>query len=186
MKVVLMGIQGAGKSTQGNLLADKYDMAYLSSGHIFRTMSQEKTPIGRYIKETINAGALVPDDKTLEIVEEYLTRPEYQKGYLLDGFPRTVPQAEAFKNGLTAVVYLKVSDKEALWRIAGRMMAADQARADETLPAIKKRIDSFHEHTEPVIEYYRSKGLLVEVDGEQEVHEIFAQICVELEKRAQA
>lgn len=186
MKIVLMGIQGAGKSTQGNLLADKYDLAYLSSGHIFRTMAQEKTPIGRYMKETMATGMLIPDDKTLEIVQGYLTRDEYSKGYILDGFPRTVPQAEAFKNGLTAVVYLKVSDKEALWRIAGRIMmaAGDSTRTDETLPAIKKRIDSFHQFTEPVIEYYREKGLLEEVDGEREVPDIFAEICERLEKRA--
>lgn len=186
MKVVLMGIQGAGKSTQGNLLAEKYDLEYLSSGHIFRTMAQEKTPIGRYMKEIMATGALIPDDKTLEIVQEYLARPEYAKGYVLDGFPRTVPQAEAFKNGLDAVVYLKVSDKEALWRIAGRIMGAEQVRSDETLPAIKKRIDSFHEFTEPVIEYYRSKGLLEEVDGERDVHDIFKDISERLEKRGQA
>jgi adenylate kinase len=185
MKIVLMGIQGAGKSTQGNLLADKYGVEYLSSGHIFRTMAQEKTPVGRYMKEILATGALIPDDKTLEIVQSYLSRPEYEKGYVLDGFPRTVPQAEAFKNGLTAVVYLKVSDREALWRIAGRIMGAEQIRDDETLPAIKKRIDSFHQFTEPVIEYYRAKGHLVEIDGEQEVHEIFAEICQKLEKRAE-
>lgn len=187
MKVVIMGIQGAGKSTQGNLLADKYNVSYLSSGHIFRTMAQEKTPIGRYMKETMSTGVLIPDDKTLEIVQGYLDRPEYQDGYVLDGFPRTVPQAKAFKNGITAVVYIKVSDKEALWRIAGRiMMDGDSARTDETLPAIKKRIDSFHQYTEPVIEYYRQKGQLEEVDGEREVHEIFADICQRLEKRKAA
>lgn len=185
MKIVLMGIQGAGKSTQGNRLADKYGIEYLSSGHIFRTMAQEKTPLGRYIKETINAGVLVPDSKTLEIVQDYLSREEYNKGYVLDGFPRTVAQAEEFQNGLTAVVHLKVSDKEALWRIAGRIMAAVEVRDDETLPALKKRIDLYHEHTEPVIEYYREKGLLEEIDGERDVDVIFDDICERLEKRVQ-
>lgn len=183
MKVVLMGIQGAGKSTQGTRLAEKYGVAYLSSGHIFRTMAQEKTPLGRYIKETINAGVLVPDSKTLEIVEDYLSRDAYKNGYVLDGFPRTVSQAKEFQNGLDAVVHLEVSDKEALWRIAGRIMEATEIRADETLPAIRKRIDMYHEHTEPVIEFYREKGLLETVDGERDVEEIYQDICDRLEAR---
>lgn len=183
MKIVLVGIQGAGKSTQGNLLKEKYNLPYLSSGHIFREMAKEKTPLGRYIKETINAGVLIPDDRTLEIIEEYLSRDEYARGYILDGFPRTVPQAEAFSNGVTAVVYLKVSDKEALWRLAGRIMEAETVRDDETLPAIRRRINMFHEFTEPVIEYYRGRGLLEEMDGERDVQEIFSEICSRLEAR---
>lgn len=183
MKIVLIGIQGAGKSTQGNILSEKLGIPYLSSGHIFRTMAKEKTPLARFIKETINAGALIPDDKTLEIVQEYLSRPEYQGGYILDGFPRTVAQAEAFSNGVDAVVYLKVSDKEALWRLAGRIMSAAEIREDETLPAIRKRIDSFHEHTEPVIEHYRTKGTLEEIDGEQGIEEITSEILARLEAR---
>src|SRR4029077_12977198 len=129
MKIVLLGIQGSGKSTQGNLLTEKLHIPYLSTGHIFRNIAKEKTPIGRYIKEVMNAGYLIPDDKTLEIVSEYLSRPEYAKGYILDGFPRTVTQAESFANGIDKVVYLKVSDKEALWRLSLR----NDEREDETL-----------------------------------------------------
>lgn len=183
MKIVLIGIQGAGKSTQGNILSEKLHIPYLSSGHIFRTMAKEKTPLGRFIKETINSGALIPDEKTLEIVQEYLSRPEYADGYILDGFPRTVAQAEEFSNGVNAVVYLKVSDKEALWRLAGRIMGSTEIRDDETLPAIRKRIDLFHEHTEPVIEYYRQKGVLEEIDGEQDIETITKQIMERLETR---
>lgn len=186
MKLVIIGIQGAGKSTQGNLIADKFGVPYLSSGHIFRTMSQEKSPLGRYIKETINAGVLIPDDKTLEIVENYLARPEYDAGYVLDGFPRTVPQAEAFSNGVDLVVYLQVSDKEALWRIAGRMLEGKEVREDETLAAIRKRIELFHTHTEPVIQHYRQQKRLVEVDGEQEVFDVFTEIVTALEKQTKA
>ena len=75
LKLILIGIQGAGKSTQGNLLSQKLDIPYLSSGHIFREMAKEKTPLGRFLKETMNAGALIPDDKTIEIIEEYLAKP---------------------------------------------------------------------------------------------------------------
>ncbi|MDO8269387.1 MAG: nucleoside monophosphate kinase [Candidatus Levybacteria bacterium] len=180
MKLILVGIQGSGKSTQGNLLSEKLSIPYLSSGHIFREMSKEKTPLGRYIKETMNAGYLIPDDKTLEIVEEYLGHPEYSSGYILDGFPRTVPQAEKFVNGIDAVFYLKVSDKEALWRLAGR--DEEGVREDNTLKAIMKRIDQFHGKTEPVIEYYRQKGILHDIDGEKKIEEIHAEIIEKLHK----
>lgn len=179
MKLILIGIQGAGKSTQGNLLSEKLGIPYLSSGHIFREMAKEKTTLGRYIKETLNAGFLIPDDKTIEIIEEYLGHPEYKNGYILDGFPRTAPQAEVFSNGVDSVIYLHVSDKEALWRLAGR---DDGDRQDNTLQALKKRIDLFHEKTEPVIEYYRSKNRLVEIDGEQDIPTITNQILKKLGK----
>lgn len=178
MKLVLIGIQGAGKSTQGNFLAEKYNIPYLSSGHIFRTMAKEKTKLGRWLKETINSGALVADEKTLEIILTYLERPEYQNGYILDGFPRTEIQAEAFNGGVDHVVFLDVSDKEALWRIAGRVSDRD----DETVHAIRKRIELFHEHTEPVIGYYRSQNKLVEIDGEQEIDDVFKNIVSGIEK----
>lgn len=180
MKLILIGIQGAGKSTQGNILSEKLGIPYLSSGHIFREMAKEKTQLGRFLKETLNAGFLIPDDKTIAIIEEYLGHAEYANGYILDGFPRTVPQAEVFSNGVEAVIYLKVSDKEALWRLAGREEAG--VREDNTLQAIKKRIALFHEKTEPVIEYYRAKGKLIEIDGELEIETISEQILSQLKK----
>lgn len=178
MKLVLIGIQGAGKSTQGNFLSEEYNIPYLSSGHVFREMAKEKSQIGRWLKETLNSGALVPDDKTLEIILTYLEKPEYANGYILDGFPRTVVQAEAFNGGVDKVVFLDVSDKEALWRIAGRV----SDRQDETIHAIRKRIDSFHEFTTPVVEYYRQQGKLVAVDGEKHIDDVFKDIKVELDK----
>ncbi len=179
MKLVLIGIQGAGKSTQGNFLSEEYNIPYLSSGHIFREMAKEKTQMGRWLKETINSGALVPDEKTLEIIFTYLEKPEYANGYILDGFPRTVVQAEAFKEGVEAVVFLDVSDKEALWRIAGRV----SDRQDETVHAIKRRIDSFHEFTQPVVSYYRERDKLVAVDGEQDMDAVFKDIKKQLDKK---
>lgn len=173
MKLILIGIQGAGKSTQGNLLSKKFGVPYLSTGHIFRSMAKEHTPMGRQIKVVMNAGLLISDDKTLKIVSEYLSRSEYQSGYILDGFPRTIGQVKAFKNGIDKVVYLDISDKEALWRIAGR---EDLTREDETLMAVRKRIESFHKFTEPVLEYYRKKGQLVEVNGEKDIDDIHREI----------
>lgn len=173
MKIILIGIQGAGKSTQGNLLSKKLNVPYLSTGHIFRTLAKEHSPMGRQIKVVMNAGLLISDAKTLEIVSEYLARTEYGNGYILDGFPRTLGQVKEFKNGIDKVVYLKISDKEALWRIAGR---EDLAREDETLMAVRKRIEAFHEFTEPVLDYYRKKGQLIEVDGEKPITTIQKEI----------
>ena len=178
MKIILIGIQGSGKSTQGNLLSEKLSVPYLSTGHIFRELAKEKTPVGRYIKETMNAGFLIPDEKTVPIVTEYLSRPEYKDGYILDGFPRTATQAEEFINGIDYVIYLDVSDREALWRLSYR----DDGREDETLLALRKRIELFHEFTKPVLEYYRGKGILVEIDGEKEIEEIHEEILQKIKK----
>ncbi len=177
MKIVLIGIQGAGKSTQGNMLSEELGVPYLSSGHIFRQMAKSKSKLGRYLKETLNAGALVPDETTVEIVMQYLKRKEYENGFILDGFPRTVAQAEVFSNG-ELVILLKVDDKEALWRISGRV----SDREDETLQAIRKRIELFHEKTEPVLDYYRERGKLIEVNGEQDINAVFKDVMKALKK----
>ena len=176
MHIVLIGIQGAGKSTQGTMLSEKYNIPYLSSGHIFREMAKEKTKLGRWLKETMNSGSLIPDATTLEIVLTYIEKPEYADGYILDGFPRTVAQAKAFNGSIGHVIYLNVSDKEALWRISGR----SDAREDETLSALRKRIELFHSATTPVLDHYRKKGILHEVDGELSVEEVFEQIVAVL------
>ncbi len=169
MKIVLFGIPGAGKSTQGNLLSKQFHIPYLSTGHIFRNIAQEKTKWARFVKETMAAGLLIPDKETIQIVNEYLSRKEYQKGYILDGFPRNIYQAKKFTNNIDNVIYLKVSDKESLWRISGRV---DEGRADDTVHAVKKRIDIFHKHTEPVLDYYRKKDLLKEIDGTKTIKQV--------------
>jgi adenylate kinase len=182
MKIILVGIQGSGKSTQGNLLSKKLGVPYLSTGHIFREIAKEHTPLGRYIKETMTAGFLIPDDKTNEIVSEYFSRPEYEKGYIMDGYPRTSAQARAFKNGIDKVIYLEVSDKEALWRLAYRSGDNGEVREDETIAAIRKRIELFHKFTEPVLDYYRKREKLVRIDGEQSIEKIHKEIMQKLTK----
>lgn len=178
MRIIVIGIQGSGKSTQGNLLSKKLGVPYLSTGHIFRELAKEKSKLGRYIKETMSAGYLILDSRTIEIVNEYLTKEEYKKGYILDGFPRTVAQAEAFADPLDAVIYLAVSDEEALRRLTLRN--GQEVRPDNTVRAIERRIDLFHKLTEPVLDYYREKRLLVEIDGERPVEEIHRDILEKL------
>lgn len=181
MKIILIGMPGAGKSTQGNLLSKKLKIPYLSTGHIFRELAKEHTPLGKQIKLVMNAGLLISDTKTLSIVSDYLKRPEYAKGYILDGFPRTLNQAQKFANGVDKVIYLKVADKEILWRLAYR---DDSGREDDTLRAIRKRIEVFHKFTDPVIEYYQKKHQLLEVNGERSVEEVERDILTHLKSNA--
>lgn len=175
-----MGIQGSGKSTQGNLLSRQLKIPYLSTGHIFREIAKEKTKLGTYVKNVMNTGLLIPDEKTIEIVNSYISRPEYRRGYIMDGFPRTIKQAEEFKNDIDKIIYLDVPDKEALWRLSFRN---DSDRKDETLDALRKRIELFHNVTKPVLEYYEKQGKLVEIDGRKSIEEVNKEILQSLGKK---
>lgn len=172
MNILLYGIQGSGKSTQGKLLSQRLHLPYLSTGHIFREMAKEHAPQGRYVKETLAAGLLIPDDVAIPIVEMYLRKPEYRHGWILDGFPRTLVQAKKFSARVDVAFYLVVSDKEALWRLAFRKDEHGNIREDETVMALRKRIELFHKVTQPVLDFYRKRDLFVEVDGERKVDEI--------------
>ncbi|OGH10345.1 MAG: hypothetical protein A2857_02900 [Candidatus Levybacteria bacterium RIFCSPHIGHO2_01_FULL_36_15] len=182
MKIVLIGIQGSGKSTQGNLLAKRFKVPYLSTGHIFREIAKQKTQFGRYIKEVINSGALVTNEIAIHTVFEYLKKPDYKNGFILDGFPRTITQVEAFnKENIDHVVYIRIKDKSALERLLLR--CATESREDDTQKAIKKRIRMFHKHTKPVLKFYKYKGILIEVNGERSVEKIQEEIVQKIEKK---
>lgn len=172
MKIILIGGPGSGKSTQGKLLSKKLALPYLASGDIFRRIAKEKTKWGRYVRKVVNGGLLVPDQKVTPIVEEYLKRKEYKKGYILDGFPRTLSQVKAFTHKIDQALYIKVSDKEALKRLSLRK----EAREDDNALVLKKRLKVYHQLTDPIIGHYQKKGILVEIDGEREIDEIHREI----------
>lgn len=169
MRIILIGIQGSGKSTQGKLLAAKFNVPYLSTGDIFRALAKQDTTQGKQVKQLMTAGILIPDEEVIPLIQNYLSQEMFTSGYILDGFPRTLAQAQAFTQQLNAVVYLRLSDEEALRRIASRT----DTRDDETTEAIKKRIELFHGSTKPVIAYYQDKQLLIEINGEQSRQQVF-------------
>ena len=179
MNIILLGIQGAGKSTQGNLLSKQLKIPYLSTGHIFRDIAQEKTPLGRMVKELVNSGVLIPDDKTITVVNHYLARAEYKNGFILDGFPRTIVQARSCTFPITKVIYLELDEKESLWRLVMRK----EARDDNTVQAVHKRIEQFHAHTAPVLEFFGAKNLLATVDAKLSVKKVNDEILKSLGKR---
>ncbi len=179
MKLVLIGIQGAGKSTQGNLLSEQLKIPYLSTGHIFREIAKETTPLGKNVKLLMTSGKLIPDDEVIEIVNSYLSKPAYKKGYILDGFPRTLTQAKKFVNNVDKVIEVRIPDKEALWRLAYR----NEKRDDDTIEAIRKRIELFKKYTTPVLDYYKKEGKLVTTDGTQPIKEVNEDILKSLGKQ---
>jgi adenylate kinase len=131
MYLVIMGVQGAGKGTQAAVIKDEYQIPHITSGGLFRAMKDQDTPLARQVQAIMAAGDLVPDDVTIQIVKERITQPDAREGFILDGFPRTRPQAEALDalmaelgQRLTAVISLAISDEEAVERISGRLQCS--------------------------------------------------------------
>lgn len=180
MRLVLIGIVGSGKSTQGNILSKQLDIPYLSTGHIFREIAKEKTTLGRRVKTIMTAGLLQPDDLTVEVVEDYLSRPEYQRGYIIDGFPRTLEQVKKFRNHIDKVIHIDIPVKEALWRLTYQNSGT---RSDDSVDAVRQRIEVFRTLVKPVIEHYRQQGKLVEIDGTKKIEEVNQEILKTLGKQ---
>ena len=205
MNIILLGAPGAGKGTQAVRLAEKYNIPHISTGDIFRSNIKGQTPIGMVAKSYIDKGQLVPDEVTIQIVKERLEKEDCQNGYLLDGFPRTVSQAEALDtfSKVEAVVNVDVPLNKLLKRITGRRVCAKCGesyhidyldgktacakcgaeliqRADDNEETVGARLDVYQKQTAPLIEYYDGKGVLLTVDGDGDIETVFNSICEKL------
>lgn len=179
MNIILFGPPGAGKGTQAKLLQDEYNIPHLSTGNIFRSAIKNQTPLGVKVKSILDSGQLVPDETVVDLVADELSKDKYKDGYILDGFPRTVPQAEAFdafleKNddSLDAFILLSVPEEELIKRILSR----GEGRSDDTEEKVKTRLKVYREETEPVKNFYDKQDKVQEIDGQGSIDEIFGRI----------
>lgn len=200
-----MGAPGAGKGTQAVRLAKRYNIPHISTGDIFRSNIKERTPIGIVAKSYIDKGQLVPDEVTIQIVKERLEKDDCKNGYLLDGFPRTVSQAEALDgfSEIDSVVNIDVPLHKLMRRITGRRVCGKCGesyhidyldgstscrkcdgeliqRADDNEETVGKRLEVYEKQTAPLIDHYKSKGKLIDVDGDGDIDSVFAAIVERL------
>ncbi len=176
-----MGPPGAGKGTQAQIICDDYNIPQISTGEILRAAVKNGTELGKQAKALMDAGKLVSDDIVIGIVRERLKESDAQNGYVLDGFPRTIEQADALEKlladmgqKLDAALNLEVPDEELIKRLLDR--AQKDGRADDTEPVIKNRLKTYQEQTAPLIDYYQKKGILKSIDGLGAMDEITARI----------
>ncbi len=185
MRIVLIGPPGAGKGTQAERLVERYNLAHLSTGDMLRAARDAQTEVGRKADPYMSQGQLVPDEIILAIVAERLQTPDCQRGYLLDGFPRTMAQAEALdrllaeqNTPLHAVLELQVPEEVLFERLAGR------GRTDDQPEVIRQRLASYRRQTEPLLAYYAKARLLETIDGVGAVDDIFKRVEAVLDRFA--
>ncbi len=179
---IVFGPQGSGKGTQSKLLCDDYDLVHISIGDIFRWNVQNHTKLAARIQRITEAGLLVPDEIVEEVVRRRLEEHDWNYGFVLDGFPRTMPQAQyLFENwNMDRVIYLDIADDVVAERVAYRARIGEGSgftkRADDNPDALKVRLREYHEKTKPLLELYRKKGVLLSVDASRPVLDIYAEI----------
>lgn len=180
MNILLLGPQGSGKGTQANRIADEFGLAHIATGEILRTAIAARTPLGLEVKPIVESGSLVPDELMINLIRERLA-DDAREGFVLDGFPRTMAQAQALDSMLAeigreldVVFELQVDDVTAVERLARR--ALEEGRTDDTPDAIARRLAEYHDKTKPLVGYYRLRGNLVGVHGDRPIDEVFSEI----------
>lgn len=185
--VILLGAPGSGKGTQAIKLAKELNLPHISTGDILRENIKNNTELGRKVKKFMDAGKLAPDELISKIVFVRIDKPDSAKGYILDGYPRTVSQAKELDQHLgnthKVVINLNVSDEKLVDRILKRASEKAEKRSDDTPEVAKHRLKVYHEQTEPVIAYYKEKGELITVDGEHAPSDVHQEIMSAYQKQ---
>ena len=208
MKIIMLGAPGAGKGTQAKMIAEKCGIPHISTGDIFRANIKNGTELGAKAKEYMDKGLLVPDELVCDLVVDRIQQADCEKGYILDGFPRTIPQAEALEAALNAIeqkldyaIDIDVPDENIINRMSGRRACVGCGatyhvlfnptkvegkwdvcgeslilRDDDKPETVKKRLDVYHTQTQPLIDFYTERKVLVEVDGTQSMDKVFDDI----------
>ncbi|OQY48066.1 MAG: adenylate kinase [Anaerolineaceae bacterium 4572_78] len=204
LDLVLLGAPGSGKGTQAKQLSQQLELQHVATGDLFRENLKNNTELGQLAKTFMDKGELVPDDVTQKMVKERLSRPDISNGFILDGFPRTLPQAEALTEilkgldrKLKGVLYINVSDEEIVQRLSGRLICRScqtpfhlefnppakegecdscggelYQRDDDNPKTVHNRLDTYHKQTSPLINYYKTMGVLAEIKGEGDMDAI--------------
>lgn len=205
MKLIMLGAPGAGKGTQAKMIAEKFNIPHISTGDIFRANIKQGTELGKKAKSYMDAGGLVPDELVVDLVVDRVGQEDCKNGYVLDGFPRTIPQAESLDAALAKTgdkvdyaINIEVPDQNIIDRMGGRRACVacgatyhivnippkkegvcDKCgeklilRDDDKPETVKKRLEVYHEQTEPLIKYYKEKNAEVEIDGTMEMNDVF-------------
>ncbi len=214
MKIIMLGAPGAGKGTQAKRIADKYSIPHISTGDIFRANIKNGTELGNKAKSYMDQGLLVPDELVVDLVVDRVKQDDCENGYVFDGFPRTIPQAEALDTALKVIdekidyaVNVEVPDSNIVERMSGRRACLNCGatyhlqyiptktegicdvcgselvlRDDDKPETVLKRLNVYHEQTQPLIDYYKNQGILAEVDGTKDMAEVFEAIVRVLEQ----
>lgn len=187
MHLIIIGPQGSGKGTQADILAQKYGLEHISTGALFRAEITAKTDLGALVADSMNQGMLIPDEITNAIVrEKVLELHEQGIGCILDGYPRTLAQAQSISYiSIDRVLLIELSDTEAIARLQLRYEQAldeDKRIDDKDDVSIMKRLSLYHEHTDPIISYYESQGILSRINGAQPIPEVTAELINAIEK----
>ena len=211
MKIIMLGAPGAGKGTQAKMISEKYDIPHISTGDIFRANIKNGTELGKKAKSYMDQGLLVPDELVVDLVVDRVNKDDCVKGYILDGFPRTIPQAEALdaalgEDKIDYAIDIEVPHENIITRMSGRRACVGCGatyhivynptktegicdacgeklilRDDDKPETVQKRLDVYHEQTQPLIDYYKKAGCLVEMDGTVDIQVVFDNIIKVLE-----